>query len=86
MVKNVKSVAGKIIKIYVSFDDNPAGLTAMSHDDLPRRHQWVPIERTKTSFSIRKKVLHHQADTVSIDVVICMLKLLYVLIYIGRNH
>ena len=55
VVKYIKSAAGKITKIYVSFDDSQAGLRAMSHDDLSRRHQWVPIERTEASFSIRKK-------------------------------
>ena len=45
-VKYIKSVAEKWPK-YVSFDDNQAGLRAMSHDDLSQRHQWVQIKRTK---------------------------------------
>ena len=39
VVKYIKSVAGKLTKIYVSFDDNPAELSAMSLDDLSGRHQ-----------------------------------------------
>ena len=39
VVKYTKSVAGKLTKIYVSFDDNPAELSAMSLDDLSGRHQ-----------------------------------------------
>ena len=39
VIKYTKSVAGKLTKIYVSFDDNPAELSAMSHDDLSGRHQ-----------------------------------------------
>ena len=27
----------------------------MSHDDLSQRHQWIPIEKTEASVSIRKK-------------------------------
>ena len=34
VVRYIKSVAEKLTKIYVSFDDNPAELSAMSHDDL----------------------------------------------------
>ena len=34
LVKYIKSVAGKITKIYLSFDDNLAGIRTMSHDDL----------------------------------------------------
>ena len=59
LVKYIKSTAEEVTKIYVFFDDNQAGLREISHDDLSQRRQWVPIERTKASFSIRKKILHH---------------------------
>ena len=39
VVKYTKLVAGKLTKIYVSFDDNQAELSAMSLDDLSGRHQ-----------------------------------------------
>ena len=55
VVKYIKSTAEKITKIYVFFDDNQVGLRGISHDELSQRHQWVSIERTKASFSIRKK-------------------------------
>ena len=91
-VKYIKSTAEKITKTNVFFDDNQAGLREISHDDLSRRHQWVPIERTEASFSIRKKSFTIKR-TVSINIVICMrnlqgsrFKLLYILIYIGRSH
>ena len=71
MVKYTESDARKITKIYVFFYDNQARLRALSHDDLIRRHQWVPIERTEASFSIRKKSSTIKR-TVSIGIVICM--------------
>ena len=55
VVKYITSTAGKITKTYVSFDNNQAGVRATSHDDLSRRHKWVPTERTEASFNIRKK-------------------------------
>ena len=56
VVKYIKSTAEKKKKLkYVFFGDNQARLREIFHDDLSRRHQWVPIERTETSFSIRKK-------------------------------
>ena len=39
VVKYLTSAVGKIIKIYVFFDNNQAGLRAMSHDNLSQRHQ-----------------------------------------------
>ena len=55
MVKYIKSAAAKITTICVSFDDNQTVLKAMLHDDLSKRHQWVPIRRTEASFSVRIK-------------------------------
>ena len=72
VVKYIEPDAGKITEIYVSFYDNQARLMALSHDDLIRRHQWVPVERTEASFNIRKKSFTIK-QTVSIDTVICML-------------
>ena len=55
VVKYIKSTAEKKKLKYVFFGDNQARLREIFHDDLSRRRQWVPIERTETSFSIRKK-------------------------------
>ena len=72
VVKYIEPDVGKITEIYVSFYDNQARLMALSHDDLIRRHQWVPVERTEASFNIRTKSFTIK-QTVSIDTVICML-------------
>ena len=95
MVKYIKSAAAKITTICVSFDDNQTVLKAMLHDDLSKRHQWVPIRRTEASFSVRIKsftikrtqfplTLSYACTIQKVQGLSCS-KLLYVLIYKGIN-
>ena len=45
----------RITVIYVKFDDERAGLKAINTDALSREKGWVPIERTETSFTFKKR-------------------------------
>ena len=68
----------------------------MSHDDLPQRCQWVPIERTETSFNIRKKsftiketqfpLTLSYACTIHKVQDLCLQQVVVYLIFISKNH
>ena len=56
MVKFIKPAERKITKTFVYFVDNQAGLRAISHDDLSRRHSRFQLKEPKYHSVLEKRL------------------------------
>ena len=56
VVKFIEPAEGKITKTFVYFVDNQAGLRAISHDDLSRRHSRFQLKEPKHHSVLEKRL------------------------------
>ena len=50
----------QVTKIYIKFQDQKAGLKAMSNDIFGKSKRWIPLERNESTFTLKRKagVIH----------------------------
>ena len=61
VVKNILFNNDRVLKIYVKFLNEEAGLKRMQSDNYARRHNFVPIERSETDIHVNKRNLSSPA-------------------------
>ena len=52
----IKYRTNNVVAIYISLDDNSAGLKSKQTDAISRQNNWVVIERAESTFNVKKRV------------------------------